>query len=69
MTLTYRRPNTPRRCYWHCLGCLKGYARRCSPRCPGYLSVAQAKRLKEERRENHAYQMECSQSLGGDGHA
>ena len=68
MTLTYRRPNTPRKCYWHCFGCLKGYSRQCSPRCPGYLSVAQAKRLKE-RRESDAYQMERSQSLGSNGHA
>jgi hypothetical protein len=69
MTLTYQRPSTPRKCYWKCLGrCLK-VLQQCSPRCPGYLSVAQAKRLKEERRESYAYQMERSEGIGGDGHA
>jgi len=48
MTITYPRPNT-RRCYWQCLGCLKGYTHRCSAKCPGYLSVAKARRLVAEK--------------------
>lgn len=51
MTVIYRRPNT-RRCYWQCLGCLKGYSHKCSPKCPGYLSVAQARRMKEVTKES-----------------
>ena len=47
MTITYRRPNT-RRCYWQCLGCLKGYNHKCSPKYAGYLSVAKARRLIQE---------------------
>ena len=59
MTITYRRPNT-RRCYWQCLCCLKGYKRACSPGCPGYLSVAKARRMTEARKAKSETHQEAS---------
>jgi len=35
-----------RKCYWLCRECLKGHSHRCSPKCPDYLSIAKAKKLR-----------------------
>ena len=55
----YRRPNR-RKCYWLCRECLKGHSHRCSPKCPDYLSIARAERIKREEM-NNAYQVERAQ--------
>jgi hypothetical protein len=54
----YRRPNR-RKCYWLCGECLKGHTHRCSTKCPDYLSVARAERIKREG--DNAYQVEHRQ--------
>ena len=41
--IVYRCANT-RKCYWLCRECLKGHSHRCSPKCPGYLSIAKVKK-------------------------
>ncbi|MBI2851971.1 MAG: hypothetical protein HYX84_02540 [Chloroflexi bacterium] len=46
--VTYKRPNR-RKCYWFFRDCLKGKS-RCSTKCPDYLSIAQAERMKRERK-------------------
>jgi len=46
-SVIYQRPNR-RKCYWLCRDCLKGQS-QCSTKCPDYLSVAEAKRIKREK--------------------
>jgi hypothetical protein len=50
METLYPYPNT-KKCYWHCMECLKGYDHKCSQKCPGYLSTARVKRIRKEREE------------------
>ena len=51
----YKQANT-RKCYWQCLGCLKGLP-TCSLKCPGYLSIARSipevKNIKQKEEKNY----------------
>jgi hypothetical protein len=45
--IVYQRPNR-RKCYWLLRDCLKGH-NQCSTRCPDYISVARAERIRKEK--------------------
>jgi hypothetical protein len=45
--IVYLRPNRLK-CYWLLVDCLRGHS-QCSKKCPDYVSVARAERIRREK--------------------